>query len=153
MGRYVARLATRTAGPKRVDVYRVPGWSQLLFLSYRPGCCHSSFLAGSWLQERPRLQQHLPGMLCCMAAALLVAAPLGIYFLQNPLAFSTRIGQVTTGIGREEVFVNLGDVLRMFLLSGDHNPTRNLPFRPVLGPFLALPFLRAWDGRCTSAAI
>lgn len=98
-------------------------------------------LGAAWLQERPRLQQHLPGMLCCTVAALLVAAPLGIYFLQNPLAFSTRIGQVTTGIGREEVFVNLGDALGMFLLSGDHNPTRNLPFRPVLGPLLALPFL------------
>ena len=35
----------------------------------------------------------------------------------------------------------LGDVLGMFLVSGDHNLVSNMPSRPVLGPFLALPFL------------
>ena len=98
-------------------------------------------LGAAWLQERQRLQRHLPGMLWGIAAALLVSAPLGSYFLQNPLAFSTRIGEVTTGVGLKEVFVNLGDALGMFLVSGDHNLVSNLPDRPVLGPFLALPFL------------
>ncbi len=98
-------------------------------------------LGAAWLQECQRLRRHLPGMLGGIVAALLVSAPLGSYFLQNPLAFSTRIGEVTTGVGLKEVFANLGDVLGMFLGSGDHNLVSNVPDRPVLGPFLALPFL------------
>ena len=95
----------------------------------------------AWLQKRQGLRRHLPGMLWGIVAALLVSAPLGIYFLQNPLAFSTRIGEVTTGVGLKEVFANLGEVLGMFLISGDHNLVSNMPSRPALGPFLALPFL------------
>ncbi len=98
-------------------------------------------LGAAWLQERRRLRRQLPGMSWGIVAALLVSAPLGVYFLQNPLAFSTRIGEVTTGVGLKEVFANLVDVLGMFLVSGDHNLVSNVPDRPVLGPFLALPFL------------
>ncbi|MDE0311514.1 MAG: hypothetical protein OXI52_04550 [Caldilineaceae bacterium] len=98
-------------------------------------------LGAAWLQDRPRVQRHLPGMLCSLAAALLIAAPLGIYFLQNPLSFSTRISQVLTGIGREEVFVSLGRVLGMFVLRGDYGYVNNLPSRPVLDPLLSFFFL------------
>lgn len=98
-------------------------------------------LAAAFFQDRPRLMRHLPGLLVGLLAAIAVAAPLGIYFLQNPVAFSTRIGQVTTGIGAREVFANLLDALGMFFLSGDQSSTANLPFRPALDPFLTLPFL------------
>lgn len=97
--------------------------------------------AAAYFQERPALKRNLPGLLVCSLAALATAAPLGIYFLQNPLAFSARFGQVTTGIGGEEVLANLGHVLGMFYLAGDPNQVSNLPSRPVFGPFLALPFL------------
>ena len=98
-------------------------------------------LVAAYLQDRTRLQRHLSGLLSCALATFLVALPLGIYFLQNPLAFSTRTGQATTGIEREDVIANLWGTLAMFMLSGDHDLVSNLPFRPVLDPILALPFL------------
>ena len=117
----------------------------LSFYSYLPArllpLIFVLLLGTVWLQERPRVSGHLPGLLCSLVVALLIVSPLGIYFLQNPLSFSTRIGQVTTGIARQDVFDNLGAVLGMFLFSGDASSIFNLPSRPVLDPFLALPFL------------
>ena len=98
-------------------------------------------LGVSYLQDRTRLQRHFPGLLSGALAALLVATPLGIYFLQNPLAFSTRVGQLAAGTDGKEGLSNLVSALKMFLHSGDLEPKNNLPARPALDPFLALPFL------------
>ena len=98
-------------------------------------------LVAAFFQDRTRLLRFLPGLLGGVITTLLVSAPLGVYFLQNPVAFSTRIGQVTTGIEVNRIFLNLLDVLGLFALSGDQNPLNNLPSRPALDLFLALPFL------------
>lgn len=98
-------------------------------------------LVAAYLQDRKRLLWLLPGLLCGVTAAILVSTPLGIYFLQNPVAFSTRIGQVTTGFEVKQILLNLLDALGLFALSGDQNPLNNLPSRPALDLFLALLFL------------
>lgn len=98
-------------------------------------------------QQRARLQQHLPGLLLSVLIALLVAAPLGLYFWQNPLSFFTRMEQVTAGESAAagsfltNLSTNLFAVLGMFLGTGDATPRANLPLRPLLDPLLALPFL------------
>ncbi len=101
-------------------------------------------VVAAFFQNQQRLRGHLPGLLGGTLGGtlgcLVVAAPLGLYFLQTPIAFSTRIEQVGI-LGRESVFANLTDTLGMFIWSGDHNPRHNLPLRPVLDPLLVLPFL------------
>jgi hypothetical protein len=91
-------------------------------------------------RHRAQVIVHRRGILLGALAALIVAAPLGIYFVQNPLSFTTRIGQVSV-LGREEggILANLAPVAGMFAWTGDHNPRSNIPFRPALDPLL-VPF-------------
>jgi hypothetical protein len=65
-------------------------------------------------------------------AALIVFAPLGGYFLDNPSAFLTRIQQVAPrGDQVSALLENTGRALGMFFLSGDPYIRFNLPGRPV----------------------
>ncbi|MCB0115832.1 MAG: hypothetical protein KDD84_17145, partial [Caldilineaceae bacterium] len=91
-------------------------------------------------RDRGRVRANLRGIGLGVLAALIVAAPLGIYFVENPVSFTTRIGQVSV-IGREDdgIFANLEPVAGMFAWTGDHNPRANIPFRPALDLLLA-PF-------------
>jgi 4-amino-4-deoxy-L-arabinose transferase-like glycosyltransferase len=91
-------------------------------------------------QHRPQVMARGRGILLGALAALIVAAPLGIYFVQNPLSFTTRVGQVSV-LGREEggILDNVEPVVGMFAWTGDHNPRSNIPFRPALDPLL-VPF-------------
>lgn len=98
-------------------------------------------LVAAFFHDRKRLRLHFPGLLGGVLSAAIVAAPLGIYFLRNPVSFSTRIGQVVAVDGRNTALSNLVDVLGMFFLSGDQNPLNNLPARPALDPLMALLFL------------
>lgn len=100
-----------------------------------------TLLVAAFFQDRTRLVKSLPGLMAGVIAALLISAPLGIFFIQNPVAFSTRIGQVATGIEWKQILLNLLDALGLFVLSGDENPLNNLPSRPALDLILAPPFL------------
>ena len=65
-------------------------------------------------------------------AALIVFAPLGVYFLNNPDAFLTRIQQVAPrGDQVTALLENVGRALGMFFLSGDPYIRFNLPGRPL----------------------
>jgi hypothetical protein len=67
-------------------------------------------------QRRLRVMQFLVVIL----AALVVFAPLGVYFLNNPDAFLTRIQQVAPrGDQLAALLDNFGRALGMFFLSGD----------------------------------
>lgn len=94
-------------------------------------------------RHRSQLMAHGRGIVLGGLVALIVAAPLGIYFIQNPVSFTTRVGQVSV-IGHEEggVLANLAPVAAMFAWTGDHNPRSNLPFRPALDLLMA-PFFFA----------
>lgn len=91
-------------------------------------------------RDRGRVIANLRGIGLGALVALIVAAPLGIYFVQNPVSFTTRIGQVSV-VGREDegILANVEPVAGMFGWTGDHNPRSNIPFRPALDLLLA-PF-------------
>ena len=64
--------------------------------------------------------------------ALLVFAPLGLYFLNNPSAFLTRIQQVAPHAEQAPALLeNIGRALGMFFISGDPYIRFNLPARPL----------------------
>ena len=106
-------------------------------------------IAAFW-QERQRLLTHLPGLAVGLVVAVLVAAPIGVYFVQNPVSFTTRVDQVTI-VGREGrdgaqgLGANITAVAGMFAGTGDANPRSNVPGRPaldwLLAPFFGLGLL------------
>ncbi|MCB9421091.1 MAG: glycosyltransferase family 39 protein [Ardenticatenaceae bacterium] len=82
--------------------------------------------------NRAMLRRRWGQMFLALLAALLVLAPLLVYFVNHPDAFWVRIGQVAPGSGQ-----NLGLIesylksLGMFFLEGDPYVRLNLPQRPL----------------------
>jgi 4-amino-4-deoxy-L-arabinose transferase-like glycosyltransferase len=106
------------------------------------------FVGYSAIMERRFLRHHWRGLLLSGSVALIVVAPLGIYFFSHPDDFVHRPASVSlvggeTTLDRpwEAIGENVPRVLGMFFFQGDTNPRSNLPGRPALDPFLALLFL------------
>ncbi|HEX7589227.1 MAG TPA: glycosyltransferase family 39 protein [Anaerolineae bacterium] len=73
------------------------------------------------------------GCLCALGAALVVYAPLGWYFIQNPQWFLNRFGQTTEGVLNAPTLVANGlKTLGGLFLEGDSDWRFNLPGRPAL---------------------
>ncbi len=82
------------------------------------------------------------GLAVFAAAAVLVFAPLGIYFWTKPEVFLDRPTAVTAmTLNPAALADNALRVAAMFVIRGDENPRSNLPGRPVLDPFLAIGFV------------
>ncbi len=82
------------------------------------------------------------GLAVFAVAAVLVFAPLGLYFWAHPEVFLDRPTAVTaTTLNPATLADNAVRVADMFLVHGDENPRSNLPGRPVLDPFLAVGFV------------
>lgn len=106
------------------------------------------FLACAAVVERGFLRRHGRGLLLVAGVALVVAAPIAVYFATHPASFLQRPASVALGSGDgalpsswQALVDNAPRVLGMFFLQGDANPRSNLPGRPALDPFLALLFL------------
>lgn len=97
----------------------------------------------TFLHDRRRLRQNGLGIGVALATAILVSAPLAVYFARHPDAFFMRTAQVSVldQGGVAAVVKNVGPVLGMPFWTGDQNVRVNLPGRPVLDWFTLLPFL------------
>ncbi len=77
-----------------------------------------------------------------VAAAAVVFTPLGVYFLQNPDAFLTRIAQVAPREGQSaELWANIVRASGMFFVDGDPYVRFNLPGRPLFPAILGVLFI------------
>ncbi len=83
------------------------------------------------LLDRDTARERWPQVALMAGVALLVAAPLLLYFAGNPDAFWTRIGQVGPGGGGLTLLESFGRSLGMFFLRGDPYLRFNLPERPL----------------------
>jgi hypothetical protein len=110
--------------------------------SGRPGVESSS-------ASDPRLgRKRLTGLLIAGGIALILVAPLALYFLQNPDLIFLRPTQLaivgdTGSSGDSTIGANIRATAKMFGpfgLPGDLDPRRNLPGAPALNLWLALPF-------------
>ena len=95
-----------------------------------------------------REQLWLRGWLCFAAAALVIATPLGVYFLAHWDAMMARAGQVSVfseainhGDSWGTLLRHAGRVARGFFYRGDFIPRHNVPLRPVFDPLIGLAFL------------
>ena len=92
-------------------------------------------------QRRLRLVQFV----VVAVTALIVFAPLGVYFLDNPGAFLTRIQQVAPRADQAAALIeNVLQALGMFFVSGDPYIRFNLPDRPLFIGLWGLLFIAGW---------
>lgn len=86
-------------------------------------------------------------------AAILTAAPLGLYFLIHPADFVQRTGQVSVlSGGGPQLARNVRDALGMLVVKGSGDLKYTLPGRPVFD-LLAAPFFVVGVMVCASAAL
>jgi 4-amino-4-deoxy-L-arabinose transferase-like glycosyltransferase len=71
-------------------------------------------------------------------AALVTFAPLGLYFVRNSDAFTTRMRQVGPGEDWDAALNGIVAAAKMIFWQGDPYIRFNLPFRPLFGPVIAL---------------
>ncbi len=103
---------------------------------------------GMILLHPTQRKRTLSGLLLAGLAAMLVFAPLGLHFLQNPADFWGRAATVTAGtFGGDNLPLallrNLGNTLLGISIRGDTMIRHNLPGRPNFDPLLSIFF---WIG-------
>lgn len=99
-----------------------------------------AFLVLDWTRTRKMLRQNA----LLVAAAFVVALPLGIYFLQRPDAFASRTGDIALNPFASTFPIDLAQnavrVVEMFFWQGDAEWRHGISLRPVLDPIAALLF-------------
>lgn len=108
------------------------------------------FIWWLWARGRGQWRSALSQLAILTVCSVIVFAPLGLFFLQNPDVFFARLNTVSVHTFRQgEVFLNLlratGRTLASFSINGfgDFIPRHNLPYRAVFDPFLSVLF---WTG-------
>lgn len=99
----------------------------------------SAFLLSEIIFNRAFLRQNARGLAVFFATAVLVFAPLGLYWATHPGEFIER---PSTVLATPATYIhNALQVGAMFFLHGDENPRSNLPGRAALDPWLAIGFI------------
>lgn len=107
----------------------------------------AAFVVLEFLLDRGFWTRDGQGLLILVVTAVLVFAPLGLYFVAHPGEFLERPATVTAASGNPAtVFDNALRVAGMLFVRGDENPRSNLPGRPALDLFLAVGFMAGLIG-------
>ena len=99
------------------------------------------FVVGRWINDRVLVRHEAPRFGLLVACAVIVFAPLGLFFAQNPDLFFYRAGQasvVTFSRGPVPILQNVIHVIGGLIWRGDANLRLNLPGRPGLDPLQLL---------------
>jgi 4-amino-4-deoxy-L-arabinose transferase-like glycosyltransferase len=101
-----------------------------------------AFLMVEFAVNPPFWFRYWRGLVVLAVMAVLVFAPLGLYFWTHPEVFLERPTAVTaTSLNVGTLSENADKVAGMFFIQGDENPRSDLPGRPALDPFLAIGFV------------
>ena len=99
------------------------------------------FIAGRWITDRTLARREAPRFGLLVACAIVVFAPLGLFFAQNPDLFFYRAGQASVATfsrGLVPILQNGIQVIGGLVWRGDTNLRLNLPGRPGLDPLQLL---------------
>ncbi len=97
------------------------------------------FIVTEILIGKSYLLRNSRGIALLILVAVLVFAPLGLYWATHPGEFVERPSSVL--VSPSVLANNVVQVSAMFFLHGDENPRSNLPGRPILDPVLAIGFI------------
>ncbi len=93
------------------------------------------------IADRGRRRQRMIQFSLLTLGAIIIFLPLGIYFINNPAAFITRIQQVAPQAGQSTALIdNIGRALGMFFIRGDPYIRFNEPYRPLFPILLGALF-------------
>jgi len=106
-------------------------------------------IAYAMATDRARARTYLTGLVITGALAAIVFAPLAWHYIQRPIDFFSHTTEVSIFVPHGAVSDNLPlelgknaiKIAGMFFVVGDPGVLRNLPYRPVFDPFLAILFL------------
>ena len=89
---------------------------------------------------RSHLRMHLKGLAAAALVCVLVAAPLAIHFIKNPMDFSGRMKRTGVLSNQKESAVRLiwqstKDTVGLFIFESDPNARHNVEAEPGLSPF------------------
>ncbi len=94
------------------------------------------------LRQRYSITQLIKQYGAFALAALLVFAPLGLFFLQHPETFLVRANQLTPREGETDLLLRgITGALKMIFVEGEPYDRFNIPGRPIYGPLLGLFFV------------
>ncbi len=106
-----------------------------------------SSLAASML-DRQNARVYIQGLVLTGLVAFVLFLPLGAYFAMHPdhfglysAALSIFDARVNRGDVPGTLWNNLGKIAGMFLVRGDVEEFRNVPYRPVFDPFVGALFI------------
>ncbi|MBI5035034.1 MAG: glycosyltransferase family 39 protein [Chloroflexi bacterium] len=100
------------------------------------------------LVNRARARDYVIGLVITGLVALLIFLPLGVYFathFDDFMGHTTNLSIFDPRVSQGNVPLTLWQntilVMGSFLVNGDHEPYRNIPFRPIFDPFTGTFFI------------
>lgn len=98
--------------------------------------------------NRSRARDYVIGLVIAGLVALLIFLPLGAYFathLDDFIEHTANLSIFDPRVNQGNVLLTLWQntilVIGSFLVYGDHEPYRNIPFRPIFDPFIGAFFI------------
>ncbi|MGE5252078.1 MAG: PA14 domain-containing protein [Bacteroidota bacterium] len=127
------------------------GLSLYTYLSARLAAATLLLYVVFWFLSDPSglivsLRRSWLGLVIMAVAALATFAPLGVTYATNPFVFSDRVSEISVmkDIRQQNSFAplvqNIGDILKFFHQTGDHQGKHNLPDEPMTDPVTGLLF-------------
>ncbi len=95
---------------------------------------------------RAALRRSGLGLLILSGAALVAAGPLLVTYITNPFILNNRVSEITVFRDMQDagsitpLAQNIGDILKFFHQTGDHQGKHNLPDEPMTDPITGLLF-------------
>lgn len=95
---------------------------------------------------RSALRRSWLGLVLLTVTAIVVVAPLAVTYIRDPFTFNNRVSEISVfrdirDQGSIEPLVhNIGDILKFFHQTGDHQGKHNLPDEPMADPVTGLLF-------------
>lgn len=95
---------------------------------------------------RVSLRRSGVGILITLSAFFVVVAPIGVTYATSPFLFNNRVSEISVLKDVREqgdltpLLLNIGDILKFFHQTGDHQGKHNLPDEPMTDPLTGLLF-------------
>lgn len=95
---------------------------------------------------RASLRRSWLGLSILIIAAIVTVAPIAVTYIKDPFAYNNRVAEISIFRDIREqgsltpLTSNIGDILKFFHQTGDHQGKHNLPYEPMTDPITGLLF-------------